>query len=119
MTSEGQCLSWEKMLMCGGEEYLGIHIKNRQKWKINIKAVSKKGVSRLHFSRKLRSFNMCSKMLKIFLLVCYDKCSLHQQTGRKADKLDKFEAVVKIANDNHHDNPDQPLRHLRDRQHFL
>ena len=47
-------------------KYLGVHIDNGLKWKTNIDAVYKKGMSRLYFLRKLRSFNVCSKMLEIF-----------------------------------------------------
>jgi len=50
------------------EEYkfLGVSIDNRLNWKANINAVYKKGMSRLIFLRKLRSFVVCSKMLEIF-----------------------------------------------------
>ena len=61
-------------LRIGGEEvevvedykYLGVTINNRLDWKSNTEAVYKKGMSRLYFLRKLRSFNVCSKMLEIF-----------------------------------------------------
>ncbi|TKS65974.1 putative RNA-directed DNA polymerase from transposon BS [Collichthys lucidus] len=46
--------------------YLGVVIDNRLDWKSNTEAVYKKGMSRLYFLRKLRSFNVCSKMLEIF-----------------------------------------------------
>ena len=46
--------------------YLGEVIVNRLEWKANTKAVYKKGMSRLYFLRKLRSFSVCSKMLEIF-----------------------------------------------------
>ena len=45
---------------------LGVHIDNRLNWKTNIEAVHKKGMSRLYFLTKLRSFNVCRKMLEIF-----------------------------------------------------
>jgi len=47
-------------------KYLGVVIDNRLDWKSNTEAVYKKGMSRLYFLRKLRSFNVCSKMLEIF-----------------------------------------------------
>ena len=47
-------------------KYLGVVIGNRLDWKSNTEAVYKKGMSRLYFLRKLRSFNVCSKMLEIF-----------------------------------------------------
>ena len=46
--------------------YLGVHLKNRLDWTTNTNAVYKKKMSRLYFLRKLRSFNVCSKMLEIF-----------------------------------------------------
>nr|XP_054590297.1 uncharacterized protein LOC129154572 [Nothobranchius furzeri] len=47
-------------------KYLGVHLDNRLDWRKNSKAVYKKGHSRLHFLRMLRSFNVCSKMQQIF-----------------------------------------------------
>ena len=47
-------------------KYLGVVIGNRLDWVSNTKAVCKKGMSRLYFLRKLRSFNVFSKMLEIF-----------------------------------------------------
>ena len=44
-------------------KYLRVVNDNRLDWKSIIKA---KGTSRLYFLRKLRSFNVCSKMLEIF-----------------------------------------------------
>ena len=47
-------------------KYHGVHIDNKLDWKTNTKAVYKKGMSRLFFLRKLRSFNVCSRMLGLF-----------------------------------------------------
>ncbi|KAI3356294.1 hypothetical protein L3Q82_017188, partial [Scortum barcoo] len=47
-------------------KYLGVVIDNRLDWKSNSEAVYKKGMSRLYFLRKLRSFNVGSRMLEIF-----------------------------------------------------
>ena len=47
-------------------KYLGVTINHRLDWRSNTEAVYKKGMSRLYFLRKLRSLNVCSKMLKIF-----------------------------------------------------
>ncbi|KAK0147064.1 RNA-directed DNA polymerase from mobile element jockey [Merluccius polli] len=47
-------------------KYLGVVIDNRLDWKANSEAVYKKGMSSLYFLRKLRSFNVCSKMLELF-----------------------------------------------------
>ena len=48
------------------EDYRYLGVVNRLDWKSNTEAVYKKGMSRLYFLRKLRSFNVCSKMLEIF-----------------------------------------------------
>ena len=47
-------------------KYLGVHLNDRLDWSTNTNTVYKKGMSRLYFLRKLRSFNVCSKMLEIF-----------------------------------------------------
>ncbi|XP_068441989.1 uncharacterized protein [Clinocottus analis] len=47
-------------------KYLGVSIDSRLNWKANINAAYKKGMSRFFFLRKLRSFNVCSKMLELF-----------------------------------------------------
>ena len=47
-------------------KYICVTINHRLDWRSNTEAVYKKGTSRLYFLRKLRSFNVCSKMLEIF-----------------------------------------------------
>ena len=47
-------------------KYLGVTINHRLDWRSNTEAVYKKGMSRLHFLRKLRSFKVFSKMLELF-----------------------------------------------------
>ncbi|KAI3355744.1 hypothetical protein L3Q82_004212 [Scortum barcoo] len=47
-------------------KYLGVVIDNRLDCKSNTEAVYKKGMSRLYFLRRLRSFNVGSRMLEIF-----------------------------------------------------
>merc|ERR1712035_43413 len=47
-------------------KYLGVQLDNRLEWKVNTEYIYKKGQSRLYFLRKLRSFNVCSKMLHLF-----------------------------------------------------
>lgn len=46
-------------------KYFGVYL-NKLDWKVNSEVVYRKGMSRLYFLRKLRSFNVCSKMLNIF-----------------------------------------------------
>ena len=47
-------------------KYLGVHIDNKLDWAKNTGALYRKGQSRLYFLRRLRSFNICRTMLKIF-----------------------------------------------------
>ncbi|KAK3521078.1 hypothetical protein QTP86_006320 [Hemibagrus guttatus] len=47
-------------------KYLGVRLNNRLDWRAHTDAVYKKGISRLYFLTKLRSFNVCNKMLEIF-----------------------------------------------------
>ncbi|XP_072543920.1 uncharacterized protein [Salminus brasiliensis] len=47
-------------------KYLGVLLDSKLDWKANTEAVYRKGMSRLYFLRKLRSFNMCSNMLETF-----------------------------------------------------
>ena len=46
------------------DKYPGVHHDNRLDW--DTEAVYRKGQSRLHFLRKLGTFNVCGKMLHIF-----------------------------------------------------
>ncbi|KAL3050872.1 hypothetical protein OYC64_001194 [Pagothenia borchgrevinki] len=61
-----RCILGEEVAVVEDYKYLGVHLDNGLKWRINTDAVYKKGMSRLYFLRKLRSFNVCSKMLEIF-----------------------------------------------------
>ncbi|KAI4880740.1 hypothetical protein NFI96_009419 [Prochilodus magdalenae] len=47
-------------------KYLGVHIDNKLDWAKNTDALYRKGQSRLYFLRRLRSFNICKTMLRIF-----------------------------------------------------
>ena len=47
-------------------KYLGVHLDNKLDWSANIDAIYKKGQSRLYFLRRLRSFNVCNKLLRMF-----------------------------------------------------
>jgi hypothetical protein len=52
--------------MVGSYKFLGVHMDNRLEWAGNTGALYKKGQSRLYFLRRLRSFNVCSKLLHTF-----------------------------------------------------
>ena len=47
-------------------KYLGVYFNNKLDWSRNAEAVYKKGQSRLFFPRRLRSFNICRTMLRLF-----------------------------------------------------
>ena len=47
-------------------KYLGVVIDNRLNWAPHVDKVLKKTQSRLFFLRKLRSFNVCNRMLIMF-----------------------------------------------------
>ena len=52
--------------MVDTHQYLGVLLNNKLDWRANIEAVYRKGKSRLYFLGRLRSFNVCTKMLAIF-----------------------------------------------------
>ncbi|KAL3065695.1 hypothetical protein OYC64_015782 [Pagothenia borchgrevinki] len=132
------CILGEDVAVVEVYKYLGVHLDNGLNWRINTDAVYKKGMSRLYFLRKLRSFNVCSKMLEIFYqsvvasalffaAVCWGGSIRAGDTSRinklirKAGsvigiKLDPFEAVVERRTLNRllsiMDNPTHPL-HLQ------
>ena len=47
-------------------KYLGVYIDNKLDWIKNTEVLYKKGQSRLYFLRRLRSFNICRTMLRMF-----------------------------------------------------
>lgn len=47
-------------------KYLGVHIDKKLDWAKNTQALYRKGQSRLYFLRRLRSFNICRTMLRMF-----------------------------------------------------
>ncbi|KAJ8273972.1 hypothetical protein COCON_G00085970 [Conger conger] len=47
-------------------KYLGVQLDNKLDWSANTEALYRKGQSRLYFLRRLRSFNVCSKLLWMF-----------------------------------------------------
>lgn len=80
-------------------KYLGVHLDNKLDWSLNTDALYKKGHSRLFFLRKLRSLDICSKMLQMFYqsvvasvlfyaAVCWGG-SIRHKDARRLDKLVK------------------------------
>ncbi|KAK9513184.1 hypothetical protein VZT92_026740 [Zoarces viviparus] len=91
-------------------KYLGVSINSRLNWKININAVYKKGMSRLFFLRKLRSFNVCSKMLEMLYhllwsvhctsVVCWRSSIGAGDTNRLNKLVKKAGSIVDCKQDN-------------------
>ncbi|KAM4544613.1 delta-sarcoglycan isoform 2-T2 [Odontesthes bonariensis] len=123
-------------------KYLGVVIGNRLDWASNTDAVCKKGMSRLYFLRKLRSFNVCSRMLEtfyhsvvagaiFFAAVCWGS-SIRASDSNRLDKiirkassvlgqkLESLETVVERRTRkkllSSMDSTQHPLHHTVDRQ---
>ena len=47
-------------------KYLGVVLDDKLEWTANTEAVYKKGLSWLYFLKRLRSFNLCNRMLQMF-----------------------------------------------------
>ena len=47
-------------------KYLGLWLDNKLDWTSNTKQLYKKAQSRMYFLRRLRSFNICRKLLRMF-----------------------------------------------------
>lgn len=60
------CISDCDVEIVDSYKYLGVHIDNKLNWTQNTEAIYRKGQSRLYFLRRLRSFNVCKKMLTMF-----------------------------------------------------
>ncbi|KAK0143583.1 putative RNA-directed DNA polymerase from transposon X-element [Merluccius polli] len=86
-------------------KYLGIHLDNKLDWSANTDALYRKGQSRLYFLRRLRSFNVCSKLLWIFYqsvvtsvlsyaVVCWGGSTKKRDSGRLDRLVRKAGSVI-------------------------
>ncbi|XP_066512309.1 NLR family CARD domain-containing protein 3-like [Hoplias malabaricus] len=86
-------------------KYLGLHLDNKLDWSANTEALYKKGQSRLCFLRRLGSFNVCSKLLKMFYqtvvasvlfyaVVCWGGSIKKRDAGRLDRLVKKAGSVV-------------------------
>ncbi|KAG5267587.1 hypothetical protein AALO_G00223400 [Alosa alosa] len=88
-------------------KYLGVHLDNKLDWSANTDALYKKekGQSRLYFLRRLRSFNVCSKLLRMFYqsvvasvlfyaVVCWGGSTKKKDAGRLDRLVRKAGSVV-------------------------
>ena len=80
-------------------KYLRVVFDNRLDWKSNTEAVYRKGMSRLCFLRKLRSFNVCSKMLEIFHQSVVASVILFAAVcwGIRASNTNRLDKIIKKA----------------------
>ena len=86
-------------------KYLGVHLDSKLDWSANIDAIYKKGQSRLYFLRRLRSFNVCNKLLRMFYqsvvasvlfyaVVCWGGSMKKRDAGRLDRLVRRAGAVV-------------------------
>lgn len=89
----------------GTYKYLGVILDNKLDWSANTDAIYKKGQSRLYFLRRLRSFNVCSKLLEMFYqsvvasvlfyaVVCWGGSTKRKDAGRLERLVKKAGSVV-------------------------
>ncbi|KAL2099341.1 hypothetical protein ACEWY4_005821 [Coilia grayii] len=86
-------------------KYLGVHLDNKMDWSTNSDALYKKGQSRLYFLRRLRSFNVCNRLLLMFYqsvmasvlfyaVVCWGGSTRKRDNGRLDRLVRKAGSVV-------------------------
>ena len=56
------CIGGADINIVDAYKYLGVVLE----WTANMEAVDNNGLSRLYFLRRLRSFNVCNRMLQMF-----------------------------------------------------
>ena len=59
-------INGEEVEMVDTYKFLGVHLNNKLDWSDNTEALYRKGQSRLFFLRRLRSFNVCTRLLWMF-----------------------------------------------------
>ncbi len=73
--------------------YLGVHLEKKLDWSANTDVLYRKGQSRLHFLRRLRSFNVCRDVLYVFYKLVVESALLYTAVcwgGNDRKKLDKL-----------------------------
>ncbi|XP_062849705.1 uncharacterized protein LOC134311986 [Trichomycterus rosablanca] len=60
------CIQGLDIEMVNEYKYLGVHLNNKLDWSSNSDALYRKGQSRLHLQRRLRSFGVCRPLLRSF-----------------------------------------------------
>ena len=82
-------------------KFLGVHLNKNLDWKDNTDAVYKKCQSRLYLLRRLRSFNVCSRLLVMFYQSVVDSVLFYAVVcwggGIKAGELNRLKKITKKA----------------------
>ncbi len=60
------CISGSDVEIVTSYKYLCVQMDNKLELSANIEAIYKMGLTQLYFLRKLRSFNVCNRMLHMF-----------------------------------------------------
>lgn len=60
------CISGGNVEIVDSYKYLGVYIDNKLNWTKNMEALYRTGQIQLYFLWRLKSFNVCSKMLNMF-----------------------------------------------------
>ena len=91
--------------MVDSYKYLGVHLNKRLDWTDNTDALYKKGQSRLFFLRRLRSFDVCNRLLRMFYqsvvdsvlffaVACWGSSAKKGEMGRLNKLVKKASSVV-------------------------
>ena len=95
------CIKGENVQIVSEYKYLGVTIDDKLNWSKHTSNVFKKAQSRLFFLRKLRSFNVCNRMLKMFFetVVCSVMTFALVCWGGNAARgsMNKLEKLIKKA----------------------
>lgn len=92
-------------------KFLGVHINNKLDWTDNTDALYRKGQSKLFFLRRLRSFNVCTRLLQtfyqsvvasvlFFAVVCWGGNTNKRDADRLSKLVRKASSVVGVRLDN-------------------
>lgn len=123
-------------------KYLGLHLDHRLDWSVNTDVLYRKGQSRLYFLRRLRSFNICQKLMQMFYqtviasalfyaVACWGTC-IKKKDAQRLDRLVRkagsvvgadLDSLTSVAERKVHskllsimDNPHHPLHRTFSRQ---
>ena len=95
------CIGGTDVEVVSAYKYLGVTLDNKLDWSTNTQAVYKKGLSRLYFLRRLRSFHVCNKMLQMFYQSVVAStiffAVVSWGAGIKAKDANKLKKLIKIG----------------------